>query len=204
MTTTTFGPALRAPIAAAALLAVAGCTSSGSGDGAGSTLRNLLLYGGPTVPPAAAVPAIEIADCPSVTVIEGGATVRSVAGGGEGAAVRSQLGIADVARECAGRDDGSVVVKVGVQVRALIGPGGGAPRFDTPISFAIKRGDTVLASRTARVSVTVPSGQYEKSEVVVVDGLVVPAGTPEYDIEVGLGSGPRAAASPNRRKRGRG
>ena len=184
------------------VLALAGCSTAGSGEGAGSTFRNLFMYGGTTVPPAAPAAVIEVADCPPVTVTEGGAALRTVAGGGEGAAVRSQLSIVEVARECTGRPDGSIVVKVGVQVRALVGAGGGAARFDTAVGIVLKRGEQVLASRSPRVSVAVPPGQVDQTAVVVEDNFVVPPGG-EFDIEVGLG-GARAPRSEGRRKRARG
>lgn len=184
-------------------LALGGCssTASSSGEGAGSTLKNFLLYGGPTVPPAAPPESIEVRDCPAVTVSDGGAALRTVAGGGEAAAVRSQLSITEVARECTGRPDGAVSVKVGVQVRALIGPGGGSGRFDAPVNIVLKRGDQVVASRARRVSLAVPPGQFEQSAIVVEDNLIAPPGPGEFDIEVGLGAGPRAA-KPARSRRG--
>ena len=182
-------------------LALGGCSSTSSGDGAGSTLSNFLLYGGATVPPAAPPESIEVRDCPAVTVSDGGAALRTVAGGGEGAAVRSQISITEVARECTGRPDGGVSVKVGVQVRALIGPGGGSGRFDAPVNIVLKRGDQVVASRARRVSIAVPPGQFEQSAIVVEDNLVAPPGMGEFDIEVGLGTGTRAA-KPARSRRG--
>jgi hypothetical protein len=182
-------------------LALGACSSTGSGEGAGTTLQNFLLYGGATVPPAQVVPPLEVLDCPPVTVTEGGAAIRAVAGGGESAAVRSQLSIANVARECIGREDGAVIVKVGVQVRALLGPGGSGGRFDTPVNFVLKRGDQVIASRSRRVNLAIPAGQAEQSGIVVEDGMVVPPGTGEFDIEVGLGSAGRSAAPRSRRNR---
>lgn len=181
---------------------VAGCGSSGSASGeGGNTFSNLLLYGGTTVPPVAPTPPVEAADCPPVTVTEGGAAIRSVAGGAaDAASVRSQLSITEVARECIERPDGATVVKVGVQVRALLGPGGTAAKFDHPVSITIRRGEQVIASQSRRVSIAVSSGQYEQSAVVVVDGLVVPPGAGEYDIEVGLGAGGGRAAAPARRR----
>lgn len=196
----------RAGLVACAVLplVLGACNSTGSGsdEGAGSTLRNFLLYGGATVPPAQAPELVEVADCPPVTVPEGGAAIRAVAGGGENSAVRSQISIAEVARECVGRPDGAIGVKVGVQVRALLGQGAGGGRFDTPVTFVLRRGDQVLATRTRRIAISVPSGQFEQSAVVVEDGLAVQAGTGEFDIEVSIGSGAKSAA-PTRARRSR-
>lgn len=195
----------RSGLAAAAILGslVAGCSSTGSGESGGNVFSNFLFYGGATVPPVAPTQSIEVADCPPVTVADGGAAIRAVAGSADASAVRSQLSIAEVARECTGRPDGAVIVKVGVQVRALLGPGGRAARFDTPVSIVLKRGDQVLASRSRRVAIAVPPGQPDQTAVVVEDNLVVPPGTGEFDIEVALGSGPRAPAA-SRSRRGRG
>lgn len=184
-------------------LGACGSTASGSGEAGGGTLSNLLLYGGGgPVPPALPPEIIEVVDCPSVTVADGGVAIRTAAGGAESSSVRSQVSISEVARECTGRPDGVVAVKVGVQVRALLGQGAGGGRFDTPVNFVVRRGEQVLSSRTRRVAITVPGGQYEQSAVVVEDGLVVPAGTGEFDIEVSLGSGPRSTA-PARARRSR-
>jgi hypothetical protein len=92
-------------------------------------------------------------------------------------------------------------VKVGVQVRALLGPGGSGGRFDAPVTIVLKRGDTTILTRSRRVALTIPAGQFEQSGVVVEDGMAVPAGIGEFDIEVSLGSPGRAAAPRSRRNR---
>lgn len=196
-------PARYAAIAALAGL-VSACSSTDSGEGAGSTLRNMLLYGGTTVPPVAAKPAVEAADCPPVTVAEGGAALRTVGGGSTDAeAVRTQISIANVARECIERPDGATIVKVGVEGRALLGPGGSANRFDVPLRIVLKSGDRVLVTRLARTSVSIPPGRYEQTFVMVESDLVVPPGTGDFDIEIGLGAGGKPAASAGPRKRRR-
>jgi hypothetical protein len=198
-------PLRRAGLFACALLplALAACNSTGSNsDGdAGTTLKNFLLYGGATVPPAQVVPPLEIADCPPVTVGEGGAAIRAVAGGAESAAVRSQVAIANVARECTEGPNGSIIVKVGVQVRALLGPGGSGGRYDAPVNIVLKRGEQVIATRSPRISITIPAGQYEQSGIVVEQGMAVPSGTGEFDIEVSLGGKGRTSAPRSRRSR---
>jgi hypothetical protein len=71
------------------------------------------------------------------------------------------------------------------------------------VTFVIKRGDSILATRTQRVSIAVPAGDTQASFVTVQDGLVVPPKSGEYEIDVGLVAG--AGAKPERaakRKRG--
>jgi hypothetical protein len=189
---------------AAACLAGAMAAGPAKAQGIGDTLSNLFKFGGTTAPKEAPREAGDVY-CPSVGVIEGGAALRAYTGGkvGEPTALRHQISIGQLARECVEQPDGSIVVKVGVEGRALLGPAGSPARFDAPVTFVVKRGDRILATRTQRISVGVPAGDTQASFVTVQDGLVVPPKTGEYEIEVGLtgssGDKPERSA---RRKRG--
>jgi hypothetical protein len=188
--------------AACAMALLAGCTTTaGREDGGGNVLSNLFFYGGTTVPPAAAAVREEI-ECPSVDVAPGGAAIQVGGGGGQYEALRHQISIGTVARECTVADDGSVRVRVGVQGRVLIGPAGGSGgRFDAPVSVVVRSGSRVFAQRARRVPVTIPSGDTQGSFAVVEDGIVVPASVGEnFEIVVALGGSP--AAQPRRRGRG--
>jgi hypothetical protein len=192
------------PRITAVVCAVFAACSPASGQGIGDTLRNLLLYGGTTVPPAAPG-ADDAAYCPTVGVIEGAAAVRVFSGGGktgEPSALRHQISIGQLARECATQPDGSIVVKVGLEGRALVGPAGTAGRFDTPVTFVIKKGSRVLASRTQRVSVAVPPGEARASFIAVEERLVVPPDIGQYEIDVGLGVSGAAPRPAQRSRRG--
>ena len=162
----------------------AGAQEAGIAD----RLRNLFRGSAPQ-PQAAPQADTEVVDCPRVDVTEGGAALRNYSGGraGDPASLRSQLTISDVARECIAQPDGSILVKVGVGGRALIGPAGSAGRFDVPVRVVVKRGDRVFANRVRRIPVTVPPGEAQASFVTVEDGIVVPPGG-EFDIEVSLGA----------------
>ena len=163
----------------AALLLAAGPAQA---QGIGETLRSLLPFGNdPSPPMQQGVPASpEDVPCPRVGVIEGGSALRQ--GGG-------QITISDVARECRGRPDGSIVVKVGVEVRTLLGTGGGAPRSDVPVRFVVRRGDKVFMTRQRRVAAAIRPGDTQGTATLVEDGLVVPAGVEDWEVEVGLGAG---------------
>lgn len=178
------------------LVSLSACASTGDGEG-GSTLGNFLTYGAATPPALAHKGDIEAPDCPAVAVAEGRSAIRA---GGEGGAVRSQVSIANLARECIERPDGTIVVKVGIQGRALLGAGANAARFDVPVTVALKRGERVIASRTRRTAVSIPPGESQGSFVVVEGDLIVPPGTGDFDIEVGLGA-PSAAPPASRRRR---
>src|SRR5689334_16898962 len=176
------------------LLGLSGAVPA-SAQGIGETLRNF-FSGGATEAPAASPSAAVVMDCPRIDIMEGGAALRTYAGGrtGNPESLRSQVTIANVARECIGQPDGSIVVKVGVEGRALIGPAGAAVRF------VVKQGDRAFANRVRRVAVTIPAGEAQASFVAVEEGIVVPPGTGDFDIEVGLGG---AGAAPAKAQRGR-
>jgi hypothetical protein len=180
---------------AACLAAVAGCSSTSSAvEGTGSTLRNFLMYGGPTVPPPRA-DAEFVAPCPSVDVFEGGAALR-VSGG--------QITLGQLARECVVNQDGSITVKVGIEGRGLLGPGGAAGRFAAPVRVLIKVGDKVVASRARTVPVAIPAGEAQGFFNIVEEGIVVPKQyAHDYEIEVGLGSGGGASAEKPKRRAAR-
>jgi hypothetical protein len=133
-------------------------------------------------------------------VADGAAAMRAYAGGRAGAAeaLRHQISIANVGRECRGQGDGSVLVKVGVEGRALLGPAGAPGRFEAPVHFVIRRGDRVLANRARSASVSLAAGQTQGTFVIVEEGMVVPAGTGEFEIEVGLGKSGASERPPRR------
>ncbi|HMO31085.1 hypothetical protein [Enterovirga sp.] len=171
--------------AALALALLAGGCGMTEGGGAassgGSTLANLIKYGSTTEPPIQrAAGDVEAAYCPQVLVISGRSAVR------HGSA---QVSISQIARECVERPDGSVVVKVGIEGLALLGPGGGGGRFDVPVVFQITQGDRVIVNRTRRAAVAIGGGAAQGSFTVIEGGMVVPAKSGAFDIQVGLGGG---------------
>lgn len=173
------------PLLLCSALFLGGCQSSETGAGGGSSLKNFLLYGGATVPPEAQA-AQEDSICPAFDVFEGGSAVRS----GERASLRHQLSIRTTARECIPHADGSSTVNVGVEVLALLGPAGRPGTYSAPLHIAIKRGNTVLSSRTLQVSVTIPAGEAQGVTRIVEEGLPLPQDSSDVLIEIGLGSSP--------------
>lgn len=192
------GMGAKAALAAAMLLALAGCGSSG---GSGMSFGDMFLSGGISPPPAQQSAASDTY-CPMVSVMEGGSAIQAYSGGqvGRAEALRSQVALGQIARECNLQPDGSVLVKVGVEGRALQGAGGGAGRFDVPVHIVVKKGSTVLANRLHRTAVAIPAGDTQGSFAIVEDGIVVPpSAAQEFEIEVGLG-GSGAAEKPRRRR----
>ncbi|WP_157961385.1 hypothetical protein [Microvirga flavescens] len=182
---------------ALAMAALGGCGAPGEG---GSTLGNMVLFAGTTVPEPLP-PTIEDVYCPPVSVIEGGSALQAYTGGrvGDASGLRSQISLSQMARECAGRPDGSTVVKIGAQGRALLGAGGGSGgRFDVPLRIIVKSGSSVFADRVVRGTATIPAGDTLGTFTIIEDGIVVPAASAhDFTIDIGLGSA--GSARPARR-----
>jgi hypothetical protein len=183
-------------------LAVAACASPAAAQDVGGFFKN--MFGPSAPPPGAALPPDEI-PCPQVDVAEGGAAMSAYGGGrvGQQNALRNQITLSNFARECRPQPDGSVLVKVGVQGRVLLGPAGSPGAFSSPLHFTVKVGDRTIVTRVQQVSVKVPVGDTQGAFTVVQDGLVVPkADASEFEIEVGLGAGRGGKKAPPRRARG--
>ncbi len=170
------------------LSALTGCGTPGEG---GPTMGNMILFAGPTVPPPMSRQTEDVY-CPRIQIPDGGAAIQAYSGGrvGDTAGLRSQISLGTLARECIGNQDGTTSVKVGVEVLALLGASGGAGRYDAPVNIVLKRGDTVIANRSQRVGIAIPSGEVQGRATLVEEGIVVPAADASaFDIEVGLGAG---------------
>ena len=179
-------------LAVLGLSALTGCGAPGEG---GFGVGDMLLTAGTRQAPAQAV-ATEDVYCPTIEVVDGGAALQ-VRGGGEEGSIRSQVTLGELARECIGQPDGSTLVKVGVEARALLGVGGSAGRYDVPVHIVVKDGSTVFADRSRQVAAAIPAGQTQTTVSVIEDGIVVPASyANSFEIEVGLGG--RAASSRRR------
>ena len=77
--------------------------------------------------------------CPPVLVADGGAAIQAFAGAaGDNSRLRYQIAFARYSRECKARPDGTVGVRVGVELRALLGPAGAPGRFEAPVTVSIK------------------------------------------------------------------
>ena len=170
------------------------CSSLAGGEGGLSIGERFLLGGSPPPPPAPAEKLPEV-ECPPVGVVDGGAALRAQGGSN----LRHQVSIGQIARECIAQPDGSIRVRVGFEVRALLGPAGSPGRVDAPAVAQIKRGREVLNQRSTRVQVVIPQGDTQGSTPVVIEDLVVPPGTALFEIEVGLGgAGPARTARGSR------
>lgn len=187
--------------------ALAGCSTFGRDSGAepassapstGSSLANYFKFGQATPPPPADPMIQEDLECPAVDILDGAAALRQ--GGPDAESVRSQLSITDTARECRAAGE-EIVIKVGVEGRALIGPAGKPGTFTAPVRIVAKRGDKVIVSRFVRQSVSIPPGASASAPFVVVeDNIVVPKNGPELTLLVGFDEHGSAAAAPRKKR----
>ena len=159
------------------LTTLTGCGAPGEGG-----MGDMLLLAGTTVP-AARPPQIEDVYCPQIDVFEGGSTLRT---GG------SQIVLGQMARECVGQPDGTTLVRIGVEGRALLTAGSGGGRYSAPVRIVVKGGSTVFANRSRSVGVAIPAGDMQGSFSIVEENIVIPAANAnDFEIEVGLGAGGR-------------
>lgn len=155
-------------------------TACGRTDDGSNKLSNLVFFNSTEAPEITKSSTVAIY-CPGVDVIDGGANMTTG---------RGQIALTDFARECHVREDGTVLVKVGVAGRVLLSSGSGG-RYSAPVRFRIMGPDgKVLLQRNQTASVALGAGQSSGEFAVVQEGLVVPAAfVQNFDIEVGLGSG---------------
>src|SRR5919112_2943343 len=107
------------------LTALAGCGAPGEGG-----MGDMLLLAGTTVPPARP-PQVEDVYCPQIDVFAGGSTLRT---GG------SQIVLGQMARECVGQPDGTTLVRIGVEGRALLTAGSGGGGYSPPGCIVVEGG----------------------------------------------------------------
>lgn len=212
---------LAASLAAAATLGLSACGGGLSGvfgggaqsttppeqqTGAGATLRNMMLYSGPTVPESQK-PGFNLSQdeygCPALDILENGSAFRGGTPQQQASGVAYQASIANVARECIvqGRE---MKVRVGVEGRVLLGQNGRPGTFTVPVRIVAKRRSEVVAQRFTRLNVTVPGADSQADFAYVEEGLTLPIteNDPgnEYDIYVGLDPTGQQAARQTRRR----
>lgn len=190
----------RLAAASACVLGLGACGGPRS-EGAGQSAVNLLMFQS-TRPPEVTnpLPKDDQGDfeCPAVAIRDGGAALR--VGGATADSLRSQVSINNVARECVQTGGNGFTLKIGVDGRVLAGPAGGAGSLQATLRTTVRRGTTVVAQRASRVGASIPPGEGGANFTHIEDGIVVPAGSGEVEIEIGL-DGAGAASGTRRRKR---
>ncbi len=170
--------------------ALSACSALPGSDGeGGNPLVNIVRYGGTSVPPPMQE-ILEEAPCPQVDIIPGGAAIRSYAGrSGDNRALRSQISIGNVARECITVAEGFFVIRLGIEGRVLLGPSGAPGRFETPLRVRVRNNSETFEDRVLRASASIGAGETQANFVLVEENLRVPVAVGDnFVIEVGLGA----------------
>jgi len=142
------------------------------------------------------------ADCPVIVAEDGAQMLRSPAGA-------DQVSIKDIARECVVNGD-QIVIRVGVEGDAMLGPAGAPGAFGGTIRVALRRtkDDSIVSTKNYRVNASIPAGGARADFRLLADPLAVPANgkaQEEYEILVGFTDGAADAGEKPapRRKKGR-
>jgi hypothetical protein len=181
-------------------------TAAEQPQGIGSTLRNQLLYGGPTVPPSQQ-PGFNINEtergCPTLDILENAAGYRGTGSGAQASQVSYQASITNTARECIFQGN-QLRLRIGVEGRVLLGQVGRPGTFSVPLRIVVKRRADVVTQRFSRLSVSVPAGDTQGEFAYVEENLVVPLSevdpSAEFDIYVGLDPTGQQAQRQTRRR----
>jgi hypothetical protein len=175
-------------------------------QGAGSTLRNQLLYAGPTVPQSQQ-PGFNVVEpgfgCPSIDIIENAAGFRGAGSGAQASQVSFQASITGTARECIAQG-GQMRIRIGVEGRVLLGQAGRAGSYSVPLRIVVKRRADTVTQRFTRLTVSVPANDVQGEFSYVEENLTVPISSvdpaDEFDIYVGLDPTGQQAARQQRRR----
>jgi hypothetical protein len=179
-------------------LPLAGCGSSPSEGGIGSTLGNLIAFNSTTPPPVREIRGaneVEV-ECPDVLVSDGQAAMRTYAGADKSSAgVKHQYSFGEMSRECRAVD-GRIDIRVGVSGYVLAGPMGGPGAFQVPVRVSVRRDSDgqMVQSKVYKVAATIAPDQAQAAFSVVSDPLTVPLlrtdASLDYSIFVGFDGSP--------------
>jgi hypothetical protein len=176
----------------AAVLALSGCSSFGGGSSDGSLAsRFSSLFPGSSTPAtqanaAAPGPTFNDDDCPTVDIRAGAGTLMVAGKGGDTSAtdLRYQLSFNQMARQCTAVGT-TVVMKVGVQGRIVLGPAGTAGQVDVPLRYAVVQegpNPKTIVTKFKRVPANVPPGEVNVAFSDVEDNLSFPL-PPRQDLD---------------------
>jgi len=209
--------ALTSRICAGALVLLAGGCGSGklgnfdspepSGSSPSNKLGELLGFGKPPNNAPRDTQGPEVT-CPGIVALEGTEVARFYTGSPPTSTnLRVQYSIEDLARECS-RSGDTLVLKVGIAGKVLLGPAGSAGSFSVPVRVAVTRNSdqSAVVSKLYRAPATITARRTEESFTIVSEPISVPfvhaRSDEDYSIKVGIDSGGGTeAAESGRRKR---
>lgn len=142
----------------------------------GTRISNFFAGATPGVnQPKSATPAAPEVACPGVDVRAGASTMNIAMKSDQATAgdLRYQLSFGQTARECRVQD-GKLIIKVGVQGRAILGPFGTPGSVDIPLRYAVVREGPeprTIVTKFKRTNAAIAPGQTQAQFVDVEDGL---------------------------------
>lgn len=145
-------------------------------------------------------------DCPSVFIDNGASNIR-VPADADPHNVRYQLLIDQTARECV-VDGGNVIIKLGIEGGAVLGPAGAPGNFGATIRVALRNIKTYaeISSKTYRATATIPANGTRGDFRLLADPIVAPLigkrPQEDYEIIVGFADGGVADTAAPRQKGG--
>jgi hypothetical protein len=170
-------------IVSAAMLSGCSLASSvGSSDSSPSlTSRFTSFFSGATpgvTQPHSPTPSAPDVECPGVDIRTGASTMNLAAKAADATAgdLRFQLSFGQTARECVVQG-ATLIIKVGVQGRVILGPMGSPGQVDVPLRYAVVREGPqpkTVATKFKRIAVTIPPGQTHVQFVDIEEGLAFP------------------------------
>ena len=146
-------------------------------------------------------------DCPSVFIDNGASNIR-VPADADPHNVRYQLLIDQTARECV-VDGGNVVIKVGIEGGAVLGPVGAPGNFGATLRVSLRNLKTYaeISSKTYRTTATIPANGTRGDFRLLADPIVAPMigkrPQEDYEIIVGFAEGGVADTAEPRAKGGK-
>jgi hypothetical protein len=119
-----------------------------------------------------------VGECPGVDIRTGASTMNIAAKTTDATAgdLRYQISFGRTARECAVQG-ATMIIKVGVQGRVILGPMGGPGKVEVPLRYAVVREGPqpkTVVTKFKRISVTVAPGQTHVQFVDIEEGLSFP------------------------------
>lgn len=147
-----------------------------------------LFGGGKDAPPAPGA----TADCPLV-VMDAGTTMLRTPAEADAASVRHQISIKSAVRECIVAGD-HLDIRVGVEGDVVLGPAGTPGAYGANLRIALRRtkDDSIVSSKTYRVSATIPAGAARADFRLLAEPMTAPSvakAQEDYDILVGFTEG---------------
>lgn len=188
---------------AALLVGCSGGVGTSSGPATGSSFFTSLS----AKSPQAVIGAQPDVNCPGVEVRQGASTLTIGPNGDTSAmSLKYQASFVREARECA-VSGGNMVMKIGVEGRIIVGPGGGPGQIDVPLRIAVVQETasnmTPVATKLVRIPVTIAAGQGNVPFTYVEDGLSFPLPDPTTaldDYKAYVGFDPLAAQTQDQQK----